>query len=158
MTAPRYGHVEWDDRQGHHHEVDTITKDQQRRICRILRRSGRVITRASVGLLVAAPLLMAAPALAGDAPYGGCKEAYQAPQSPGARDCRQRGWVIRPRLVVTPDRWIVFTRLPHCRYEDGSGQRSACTWNVGTPQDGNGRGRAYWVDLADRVHYVKGLR
>jgi hypothetical protein len=44
--------------------------------------------------------------------------------------------------------------LPHCRNEDGSGQRSACTWNVGPRQDGNGRGLAYWLDRRDRTHYV----
>src|SRR5262245_34460579 len=91
-------------------------------------------------------------------PYGGCQEAWQAPYSVGARECRAHGWVVRPRLVVGPRHWIRFTALPHCREEDGSGQRSACTWNVGRPVDGNGHGRAYWVGSHDYVHYVHGLR
>lgn len=89
------------------------------------------------------------------APYGGCVEAWQAPQSEGAEDCREHGWTVRARLVVGPQRVVRYTALPHCRYEDGSGQRSACTWNVGPQQDGNGRGLAYWIDRQDRVHYVR---
>lgn len=28
------------------------------------------------------------------APVGGCKEAYRYPQSQGARECRQHGWIV----------------------------------------------------------------
>lgn len=87
-------------------------------------------------------------------PYGGCKEGWQAPHSPGARDCRHLGWTIKHRLVVTPRGVVTLTRLPHCREEDGSGQRSACTWNIGRPADGDGRGASLWIDERDRFHYV----
>lgn len=40
-----YGSVEWDDRLGHHHHKDTVNADEQRRLSRMLRRSGRRITR-----------------------------------------------------------------------------------------------------------------
>jgi len=90
-------------------------------------------------------------------PYGGCDEAYRYSTSAGAQDCRDAGWTIRPRLVVGPRGWVHYSVLPHCRNEDGSGQRSACTWNFGQGQpDGNGRGRMYWLDKHDRTHYVKG--
>lgn len=92
-------------------------------------------------------------------PYGGCKEAYQAPHSQGAKECRAKGWTIKRRLVVTPHAVVRFTRLPHCREEDGSGQRSACTWNIGRKIDGDGQGLSYWVSGPharhhDRIHYV----
>src|SRR5262245_63358868 len=66
-------------------------------------------------------------------PYGGCAEAWQAPHSKGADECRAHGWTVRARLVVGPHRWVRYNNLPHCREEDGSGQKSACTWNIGKP-------------------------
>lgn len=98
---------------------------------------------------------IAAPAQAHHVTRDACEQAWQAPQSEAAVDCREHGWTVRARLVVTPNRVVRHTALPHCRYEDGSGQRSACTWNVGPEQDGNGRGLAYWIDRQDRVHYVR---
>lgn len=88
-------------------------------------------------------------------PYGGCKEATVAPHSAAADQCRDRGWTIRPRLAVTPHGVVAASALPHCREEDGSGQRSACSWNFhdGT-QDGDGKGLSLWWDRHDRVHYV----
>jgi hypothetical protein len=90
-------------------------------------------------------------------PYGGCGEAWQSPRSTGAEWCRSRGWIVRARIVIGPKRFVHMTALPHCRYEDGSGQRSSCTWNVGTPVDGNGIGRAYvvWANGTDTT--VKGM-
>jgi len=88
-------------------------------------------------------------------PYGGCKEAYVAPQSAGADECRAHGWVIRPRLVVGPYGWVRYSTLPQCRNEDGSGQRSACSWNFGMPRSW---GKVYWVDYHNRTHYVRGVR
>lgn len=75
-------------------------------------------------------------------PYGGCKEAYQAPTSKGAADCRDKGWTVRPGFVVSPRGVLRYYDLPSCRLEDGSGQYHACGWNV-TEGDGNGRGLAY---------------
>jgi hypothetical protein len=89
-----------------------------------------------------------------DAPYGGCKEAWQAPHSQGADWCRAHGWTVRARLLVGPHGVVRMHRLPHCREEDGSGQRSACTWNIGRRVDGDGQGLSYWVGPGDRVHYV----
>lgn len=88
-------------------------------------------------------------------PYGGCAEAWQAPASAGADQCRDHGWTVRARLVLDSRHRVRASRLPHCRQEDGSGQRSACSWNFhdGTV-DGNGYGMAYWVDRANRFHTV----
>lgn len=92
-------------------------------------------------------------------PYGGCDEAYSAPKSAAADQCREAGWTIRVRadghgIIVDPHARVRYVWLPMCRHEDGSGQRSACTWNLGPRKQGNGRGVAYWVDVKDRVHYV----
>lgn len=79
-----------------------------------------------------------------DAVYGGCKEAYVAPQSVGADECRDKGWIIGAQgtYVVSPRNVLRYYNLPSCRYEDGSGQRQACGWNV-TGGNGNGAGRVY---------------
>jgi hypothetical protein len=88
-------------------------------------------------------------------PYGGCDEAWQAPSSAGADECRAHGWTIRARLVVGPRGVVRMSALPHCRNEDGSGQRSACSWNFHDGQrDGDGRGASLWLDRHDRSHYV----
>lgn len=101
-----------------------------------------------------ATILIASPAQASQ-PYGGCKEAHLAPHSSGASWCRAHGWTVTRRLVVNRYHKVVFDRLPLCRQEDGSGQRSACTWNLhpSTPQ-GNGIGKGYWLDRRDRAHFV----
>jgi len=108
-------------------------------------------------------LASVSPAEAGDIgtppqPYGGCAEAWQAPHSKGADECRDLGWTVRvgPRghgIVVSPRRVIRYEWLADCRYEDGSRQRAACVWYAG--ERGNGEGRSYWLDRADRVHYVR---
>lgn len=90
-------------------------------------------------------------------PYGGCKEAWQAPRSAGARQCRAHGWTVTRHIVVGPHRWVRYVDLPLCRFEDGSGQRSACTWNLSIQRQGNGVGLRYWVDRHDRPHYVRGM-
>lgn len=102
---------------------------------------------------------LAAVSTASDAaqPYGGCDEAYRYARSAGAQDCREAGWTIRPRLVVGPHGYVRMSALPHCIHEDGSGQRSACSWNFHRGgEDGNGKGRMLWIDGHDRVHYVNG--
>lgn len=115
-------------------------------------RSIAALVAVTATILIGSP----APANAWSQPYGGCKEAWQAPHSKGAAECRSHGWTVTKRLVVTPHKRVVFDRLPACRYEDGSGQRSACTWNLhpSTSPDGNGVGMAYWIDRRDRTHYV----
>jgi hypothetical protein len=88
-------------------------------------------------------------------PYGGCEEGTLAPHSAGANECRDHGWTIRKRLAVNPRHVVKGSGLPHCREEDGSDQRPACSWNFHDGQrDGNGRGASYWVDWHDHVHYV----
>lgn len=109
---------------------------------------------AIAGAVAIATLLPASPASANQ-PYGGCKEAWQAPHSSGAKACRSHGWTVTRKIVVTPRKQVVFDRLPECRYEDGSSQRSACTWNLHPDQpQGNGVGLGYWLDRKDRTHYV----
>lgn len=87
-------------------------------------------------------------------PYGGCKEAWQAPRSPGAKLCRQLGYTVSARFVVGPRGVVLRSSLPHCRYEDGSGGPRPCTWNIGRRIDGNGIGLAYKVRRDMTVRYV----
>lgn len=92
----------------------------------------------------------------GRAPYGGCKEASQPGMSHtrAAADCRRHGWVIRPRIVVGPHGVLRYSALPKCRFEDGSGQRSACSWNFGWTAHEAGPGSTLWNDRRNRAHYV----
>jgi hypothetical protein len=60
---------------------------------------------------------------------------------------------------ITVDRHarVVLSALPHCHFEDGSGGKTPCTWNVGPETDGNGVGLAYWVNKPHgefKYHYV----
>lgn len=87
-------------------------------------------------------------------PYGGCAEAWQAPRSPGAQQCRELGYAISARFLVSPRGVVLHSSLRHCAYEDGSGGPRPCTWNVGTRRDGNGRGLAYKVRRDFSVRYV----
>lgn len=91
-------------------------------------------------------------------PYGGCDEAWQAPRSGGAQWCRDHGWTVRHRLVVSPHRVVKFSTLPSCKTDDGGGP-VPCSWNFGTT-DGNGIGRAYYVTNPQHPahHYVWATR
>src|SRR5262245_2631452 len=84
-------------------------------------------------------------------PYGGCKEAHDAPQSKGADDCRDHGWTINRRIVLNPHAVLRYLDMPHCRYEDGSGQHARCVWFGYL--DGNQHGLTYWVGFNDTAHY-----
>ena len=90
----------------------------------------------------------------GTEPYGGCAEAWQAPRSAGADLCREQGYTVSARFVLSPRGVVLHSSLPHCAYEDGSGGRRPCTWNVGRPVDGNGIGLAYKVRRDMSVRYV----
>lgn len=49
---------------------------------------------------------------------------------------------------------VLSSTLVHCTLEDGTGpQELPCTWNVGTPQDGNGKGLSY-IFTGHGVDYV----
>ncbi len=37
-------------------------------------------------------------------PYGGCAEAWQAPHSTGAEDCRRLGWTVTSTRSVPPNK------------------------------------------------------
>lgn len=130
----------------------------------------RVAIRIVIGLLLAVTFVGLLSALsaaeAGDdftpgtwqQPYGGCKEGWQAPRSEGARQCRDHGWTVRHDLVVSPRGIIRYDNMRTCKFEDGSGQRSACIWHGQV--DGNGRGLTYWFGrhnshISDpNAHYV----
>lgn len=99
-------------------------------------------TAAALFYLDTAPADAATVTQSASQPYGGCKEAYQAPQSDGARACRRQGWLIGPGYVVSPRSVLRYYNLPTCKHEDGSGQRRTCGWNV-TEDNGNGVGQAY---------------
>lgn len=72
-------------------------------------------------------------------PYGGCKEAWQAPHSAGADGCRDRGWLVKHRLVLDRTKRVVYLdpAIKPCEYEDGE----HCYWNAKCM--GNGRGDSY---------------
>jgi len=64
----------------------------------------RAVIAVSVAAFVGAFLyLSVAPAAqAWTQPYGGCKEAWQAPQSQGAVECRAHGWIISREDAFSP--------------------------------------------------------
>lgn len=110
-------------------------------------------------ILAGAPLTVAVvsqPAHAAwQQPYGGCKEATLAPHSKAAAACRNHGWTINRRLAVSPRGVVKGSGLPHCKNEDGSGQKSACSWNFRDGhRDGNGKGLSYWVSHFGKIRYV----
>lgn len=83
--------------------------------------------------------------------YGGCAEAWQAPRSDGAAECRERGWLVKSRLVVSPSGYVKVVRVPRCAVEDDRN----CYWNARVR--GNRTGRSF-VALGDRHYYVEGFR
>lgn len=109
--------------------------------------------RALVALALAGAALVA-PATAAHAeswqqPYGGCKEAWQAPASAGAAECRQHGWTVKARIVVRPDHVAVHNTLKPCAAEDS---RTLCFWDGS--YRGNGHGESFWVGRDGHGHYV----
>lgn len=115
--------------------------------------------RAAIGALLAAAIVasVAAPAVAAPARAIDCATAPS--DSPAADACRADHWTIRPRVAVSPRGIMRRHSLPSCTFEDGSGTRLPCSWNVrGT--DGNGIGRAYYVTGSHRApvfHYLAGV-
>lgn len=81
-------------------------------------------------------------------PYGGCDEAWQAPDSPGADDCRSLGWTVTDSLVVAPDGALVMSSLPACATADGTGGATPCTVGV---TDGR-RVAPSWIDRHGTRH------
>ena len=73
-------------------------------------------------------------------PYGGCDEAWQAPHSQGADDCRALGWTVRPRFVLSPKDRVKYLDLRPCEQEDSDGP---CYWNAQTM--GNGEGDSFII-------------
>lgn len=63
-------------------------------------------------------------------PYGGCDEAWSYPNSIGAAECAEHGF------------------LPVCRNED---RGRLCSWNVGRPASW---GLDLWYDAAGVRHYL----
>lgn len=83
-------------------------------------------------------------------PYGGCKEAWQAPRSEGANTCRKAGWTVHKRFVLNPRRVPVYLRMDPCEVEDSPGP---CFWNALV--EGNGEGQSFIRGAKDRVHPVR---
>lgn len=96
--------------------------------------------------------LLATPAQAAARPYGGCAEAWQAPHSRGAAQCRHAGWTVRPHFVIDPHNRLRFTDFKPCEYEDSNG----CIWNALT--SGNGVGTSFVASLRGEVFYVAIMR
>lgn len=72
---------------------------------------------------VAATLLVNSPAVAAPQPYGGCDEAWQAPKSAGAQECRDLGYTVHRKFVLNPARVPVAWRVDSCRT---SATRNVC--------------------------------
>jgi hypothetical protein len=118
-------------------------------------------TLTAMASAVVALVVTMGPAPAKAQPYGGCVEAWQAPHSQGARDCRRDGWIIRPRIIVGPYGYVRYNKMPLCRNEDGSyrrrngtvGLQRHCFWNAHAV--GNGRGETFFIDhLHGRTNIV----
>lgn len=73
----------------------------------------------------------------------GCTSAWQAPSGAVAQTCRHQGWTITAHMVLDPHYVVQWSNLLSCNYEDGSGQRSDCSWNF--PPGGGSQGRTYFV-------------
>lgn len=74
----------------------------------------KIIWAVFITVLVVALGLAVAPAAKAAQPYGGCKEAWQAPTSQGAADCRAQGWTITDEVVVNPRGVIKVSGLRDC--------------------------------------------
>jgi hypothetical protein len=83
-----------------------------------------------------------------------CDSTWRHPHSATAQACRDHGWTVMRRLVVSPHGVIRHNRLTHCPEEDGSRVTPRCVW-IGT-EDGNGVGLSYWFGThhASQPHYV----
>lgn len=121
-------------------------------------RGSRALSILMLATFTAAWLIFASIHPAGAAqPYGGCDEAWQAPHSAGAQECRDHGWTVRPRLVVSPHSILRYSALPPCTFEDASGGPIPCSWNFPGSDDGMGGGASFWVSgtyAHNRGHYV----
>lgn len=107
-----------------------------------------MMKKALTAALLAATLSPAAPAVAHQ-PMGGCDEAWQAPRSEGAEHCREHGWTVRKRFVLTPSsRVATIRRLKPCEYEDSMN----CYWNARSM--GNGRGDSFIVIGTEDRHRI----
>ncbi len=102
---------------------------------------------AAIGLAAGATIATAGHADA--APYGGCKEAWQAPHSQGARECRSHGWTVRPHFTIDPHNVLRATDFRPCREEDSNG----CFWNADV--QGNGRGTSFVASRTGEVFWVR---
>jgi hypothetical protein len=111
---------------------------------------------ATLALLFGASLVgaLTSPADAWQQPYGGCKEAWQAPKSPAADECRDHGWTVTARVVIGPRGVVRFSSLPSCRVEDASSGPVPCSWNLNRERDGNGIGLAFVAFDREAYRYV----
>lgn len=80
---------------------------------------------------------------------------------PAVAHAQQAQSTERPHLrtvQTTAHGVVLYSTLPHCVNEDGPGLRQhvhRCTWNIGSPQDGNGRGLAYVVSRINGEPYFR---
>src|SRR5262245_34809911 len=116
----------------------------------------RLLAGTMVAAIAAGTMVTGIRAAEATPPVGGCAEVLQDYpayiNTPGADYCRDRGWVLRPRLAVGPHGVVRFNRLPSCTVEDG-GMKIPCGWNL----DVTGQGLAYYITgtyAHHRGHYV----
>ena len=123
-----------------------MSESQQQRSARGGRVMGdRKIVRVTVTTLVAAGILVGTivgvvnEAQAWRQPSGGCTEAWQAPKSKGAAQCRAHGWTVTARLVLDPRHIVKYSTVQQCRFEDGRDRRKrTCMWYGNLQGDKNG--------------------
>lgn len=84
-------------------------------------------------------------------PYGGCDEAWQAPHSTGADECRAHGWTVKWWIIVSPKDRVRYVdpSINQCANEDAG---RFCTWNFSVPRRD---GLDLWYGGAGHRHYVK---
>lgn len=112
-----------------------------------------------IGLLAA--IVVATVLLAGkaSAAVNPCVAAHKHPHSATAAQCRTEGWVVKRRIVVSPNAIVRYSSLPHCH-----GPVSvSCTWNVIFSRDlsvcdGDCYRAPYWADRHGQIHFVYGTR
>lgn len=69
-------------------------------------------------------------------PYGGCKEAYVAPRSRGAKECRRHGWLVKRWVVASPRGVVRYISGPAYQLFDSGYIYVGRRWNMAMTEDG----------------------
>ena len=112
------------------------------------RRALAVAATATATAILGAPTVRAEAAVDH---FHACSESWQSPRSALAQQCRDDGWTVRGRAVVSPGHRLRHNTFAPCELEDSS----FCYWDAA--ERGNGRGRSF-IALRQRVVYYRVVR